>query len=103
VTIKHPMTDEATAGPTITISLDIKNSYELYPTARTTVTDQVIPAPPEPTGDEDADRTAMDEWAQETIYQFTGTGRTSGDSWYTVTVTACSNPALVDREFDFGY
>jgi hypothetical protein len=108
VTIKHRMTDEAktgeaTVGPAITISLDIKNTYELYPTVHTTVTDQVIPASPEPTGDEDADRKAMDTWAQETIYQFTGTGRTHGDSWYTVTVTACSDPALVGRAFEFGY
>jgi hypothetical protein len=103
VTIKHPMTGETTVGPAITISLDIENSYELYPTVHTTVTGQELPAPPEPTGDEDADRKAMDTWAYETIYQFTGTGRTHGDSWYIVTVTACSDPALVGREFDFGY
>jgi hypothetical protein len=103
VTIKHPMTDEPNAGPTITISLDIENSYELYPTVCTTITDQEIPAPPEPTSDKDADYKAMNDWAYETIYQFTGTGRTHGDSWYAVTVTACSNPALVGREFDFGY
>jgi hypothetical protein len=103
VTIKQPMTGETTVGPAITISLDIENSYELYPTVHTTATDQELPAPPEPTGDEDADRKAMDTWAYETIYQFTGTGRTHGDSWYIVTVTACSDPALVGREFDFGY
>ena len=102
-TIKHPMTGESNDGPTITVSLDIKNTYELHPTVYTTVTDHEIPAPPEPTGDEDADRKAMDEWAYETIYQFTGTSRTGGNSWYNVTVTASSDPALVGREFDFGY
>jgi hypothetical protein len=77
VTIKHPMTGEANLGPAITISLDIENSYELYPTVHTTVTGQELPAPPEPTGDEDADRKAMDTWAQETIYQFTWQAATS--------------------------
>jgi hypothetical protein len=30
-------------------------------------------------------------------------GRTDGNSWYDVTVTASSDPWLLDREFSFGY
>jgi hypothetical protein len=42
-------------------------------------------------------------WGREHIYQFTGTGRTDGDSWYDVTITASSRPELIGRTFQFGY
>lgn len=83
---------------TITISLDIENHYELYGQIDTSVTDEVIPAPP--TTDRDSDE--WHDWAQDHILPFTGTGREDGNSAYFVTVTACSDPALVGEEFEFG-
>ncbi|MEV6487242.1 hypothetical protein AB0M20_01195 [Actinoplanes sp. NPDC051633] len=83
---------------TITISLSIVNTYELYPTEVTTVTDVVVPAPPDA-----ADADAYDQWADDHIIQYTGTGRCDGDSWYDVTVTDCSDPRLIGAEFSFGY
>lgn len=85
---------------TITISLTIENTYELYDDVTTTVTDEVIPAPP--TLDEDSE--AYKDWGHEQIIdRFTGVGHEDGDSWYDVTVTACSEPALVGRTFQWGY
>jgi hypothetical protein len=83
---------------TITISLAIENRYEDGDMIPTTVTDALIPAPP---ADGDAD--AQDTWEQEHIASFTGTGRTTGDSWYDVTVTACSDPSLIGKTYEFGY
>lgn len=82
----------------ITISLAIENRYEGGLLIPTQVTDAVIPAPPE--GD---DTDAVDAWEYDHIYSFTGTGRTRGDSWYDVTVTACSDPTLVGKTYAFGY
>ena len=83
---------------TITISLSIINTYERYPTVVTTVQEAVVPAPPDP-----ADTDAYHDWTYEHIYCHTGTGRIDGDSWYDVTVTACSDPRLIGAEFAFGY
>lgn len=83
---------------TVKISLEIENHYELHGQIDTTVTDKVIPAPP--TTDRDADE--WDNWAYDHIFQFTGTGREDGNSSYFVTVTACSDPALIGEEFEFG-
>ncbi len=86
-------------GPTITISLEIENTYEDDDHDETTyVTDKVVPAPPALEDEE-----ALQEWADEHIYCETGTGHTEGDSWYDVKVTASSDPALVGREFQWGY
>lgn len=88
------------AVPTITISLEIENTYELeeYDDETTTVTDAVMPAPPA-----DRDSQAFEDWADEHIKPLTGTGQTRGDSWYDVEVTACSDPTLVGHEFQWGY
>jgi hypothetical protein len=82
---------------TVTISLDIENTYALYPDVRTRVLDAVIPAPPQP------GTFAYNEWAQNHIVPWVGIGNLKGDSWYDVTVTACSNPRLIGTTFDFGY
>jgi hypothetical protein len=88
----------AAKGRLITISLAIENRYEGGLMIPTVVTDAVIPAPP-PDGDTDA----MQEWEYEHIFSFTGTGRTRGDSWYDVTVTACSDPSMIGKTYEFGY
>jgi len=86
-------------GPTITVSLTVENAYELYPDVTAYVIDAVIPAPPA-----DRQSTDYDDWSYEHIYEaFTGVGNDSGDSWYDVTVTACSDPRLVGETFDWGY
>ena len=85
-------------GDYITISLTIDNGYERYADVTTTFTNVRIPAPP----DED-DENAFDDWEYAHIRSFTGVGHEDGDSWHDVTVTACSDPSLLGREFDFGY
>ena len=82
----------------ITISLVIENRYAGGLMVPTGVPDAVIPAPPV-----DGDGDAWDAWLYEHIFSFTGTGRTRGDSWYDVTVTACSDPMLIGKTFAFGY
>ena len=82
---------------TITISLAIENRYDDGTMIPTQVAGAVVPAPP--TGDEDA----LQAWAYEHIHPLTGTGRTHGDSWYDVTVTACSDPSLIGETYEFGY
>ena len=98
---------------TITISLTIENSYELYSDVITYVTDVEVPAPPtEPVdwplggknqGSEQALEIAVAEWAQEHLFCFTGVGHQDGESWYDVTVTDCSDPTMIGRTFAFGY
>jgi len=83
---------------TITISLKIENIYELYDDETTYVEDKVIDAPPTL----EAGTEAYEDWAYDTIYSFTGVGHEDGNSSYFVEVTACSEPALVGREFEFG-
>lgn len=85
---------------TITISLEIENHYELHGQIDTSVTDKVIPAPPTRRTNRDSDE--WDNWAQDHILPFTGTGREKGNASYFVTVTACSDPALIGEEFEFG-
>jgi hypothetical protein len=92
------MTATATVTATITISLDIENIYDRG-TVYTRVTNEVIPAPPAPEEGQDE----QDEWSYSHIFPFTGTSHIEGDSWYDVIVTACSDPTLVGRTFDFGY
>lgn len=93
----YTIVDDVPRGPVITISLTIENTYELYDDVTTYVYDALIPPPP-PEGSPE-----WDDWEYEHIHSWTGTGRTDGDSWYDVTVTACSDPSLVGRTFDFGY
>ncbi|RNH99664.1 hypothetical protein EEZ25_21980 [Micromonospora aurantiaca] len=87
-----------TTSELISISLAIENRYEGGDMIPTTVTGALIPAPPA-RGDADA----QDAWEYEHIFSFTGTGRTSGNSWYDVTVTACSDPSLIGKTYEFGY
>lgn len=89
---------KSTTDRLITISLAIENRYEDGDMIPTQVTDALIPAPP---AAEDTD--AQDAWEYEHIFSFTGTGRTTGDSWYDVTVTACSDPTLIGKTYEFGY
>lgn len=85
--------------PTITLSMTVEHEYELYGPVTAYVVDAVVPAPP---ADEDSDE--YDEWRQAYIIDaFTGVGRPDGDSWYDLTVTACSDPELVGHTFDWGY
>lgn len=83
---------------TMTISLEIENTYDDGTEITTYATDVVMPVPPD-----DVDGDDYHDWAFEHVFNLTGTGHTSGDSWYDVTVTACSVPALVGRTFEFGY
>ena len=82
------------------LSLNITNTYEDGDKIKTQVTDVEVPDP-----DIDDIIDELNDWAQDNIFDFTGTGRTKGDAWYDVTVTASSRPDLVPvgREFDFGY
>jgi hypothetical protein len=93
------MPDGAAAlGPFIAVSLAIENRYEDDSVILTQVKDAVIPVTPR-----DGDAEAMDAWEYEHIFSFTGTGRTEGESWYDVTVTACSDRTLIGKTYMFGY
>lgn len=92
-----PAEPESTEA-TITISLEIENAYELYDDVTTYETDVTMPAPP---ADEDSQE--YEDWAYTHIFALTGVGHEDGDSWYDVTVTACSDPALIGRTFEWGY
>lgn len=86
----------------IVVSLEIENSYELYPNVQTTATDIEMPAPPA-----DVDSPEYQEWSEDFIYAETGVGdtHTKGDAFYDVVVTASSHPDLlpVGTTFEFGY
>lgn len=86
------------ANPTVTISLTIENTYELYPDVFSYVADAVVTAPAD-----GADEAAIDDWGREVLEPFTGVGNEQGDSWYDATITACSNPALIGLTFSWGY
>jgi hypothetical protein len=45
----------------------------------------------------------LDDWAEDTIYPLTGTGKSNGDAWYDATITASSDPSLVGTTYEFGY
>ena len=97
---RGPRTEPTTPTPTLTLSLRIENYYvadgdEII----TYVVDAVVPAPT--TTDENV--AAWDDWAEEVIHPFTGTGRVSGDATYDVLITACDDPAMLNRRFAFGY
>lgn len=85
-------------GADFTISLEIENAYELYEDETTHVNDLVLPAPPD-----DRESPEFEQWAEEHIQPLTGVGHTDGNSWYDVTVTACSDESLVGHNFDWGY
>ena len=82
---------------TTTVSLRIANRYP-DGVVMTTVEGVTVPAPP-PLND----TAAVDDWAYDYLFPHTGTGRTDGDAWYDIAVTAADVPALVGREFEYGY
>lgn len=83
----------------VIVTLSVENAYELYEDVDVTVTDVVIEAPPD-----DEDSREYEEWSQEVIIErYTGVGHEKGKAWYDVKITASSDPALVDRTFDWGY
>lgn len=85
------------------VHLAIQNHYELYGRIDTEVT-ATIPLPPPVTEPDDPwATTPRDEWEQTHIYDHTGTGRTEGDSWYFVEITASSSPELIGMKFEFGF
>lgn len=86
------------ATATVTLDLRVENTYEDGDEIVTRPTGVVVPAPP-PEDDTDA----YTAWTDNHIRGLTGTGRTDGDAWYDVVVTASTDPALIGREFTFGY
>jgi hypothetical protein len=91
----------------VIISLKIWNTYETSTDTDdviiTYVTDAEIPDPPPMTGNAEADTDALNDWANEHIHDFTGADRPTGNAWYDVKVTACSDPDLIRHSFQFGY
>jgi hypothetical protein len=81
----------------VQVTLLIDNYYEGGDKIKTTY-EGWIPAPP------GRDDPGYEDWEQDWIYEYTGTGRTEGDSAYFVTVGASSRPDLlpVGTEFEFG-
>jgi hypothetical protein len=83
------------------MDLEIENAYadgdgDLF----MIVTRVHVTAPPPPN---EGDEQAWDTWRHENVFEYTGTGRIESDAWYDVTVTGCSDPAWVGRQFAFGY
>lgn len=78
----------------ITIEFTVDNVY-----ADGTVTrDYVEPVEPPAPGDDD-----LEDWAEDVLFPFTGTGRTEGDAGYFLKITACERrPELVGRTFEWG-
>lgn len=77
------------------IELTIDNIYEDGDTVTTHVVAEIEEPPAEDTDE-------WEDWEQDNIFPHTGTGKTEGDSAYFVKVTACDDPSLVGREFEFG-
>ncbi|WP_106215720.1 hypothetical protein [Kineococcus rhizosphaerae] len=88
------------AEPTLTLSLRIENYYvDDGDEVVTDIRNITVPAPN--TDDENAD--AYHDWAEAVIRPLTGTGRTAGHATYDAQVTACDDPAMLNRRFSFGY
>ncbi len=86
---------EAKDGDTVDVQLEIENHYELHPTVITRP-GGTVPAP------EDYTQEALDEWAWEHLFDFTGAGvENGGGSLYAVKVTAASDPRLVGFYYEF--
>ena len=81
----------------INVTLEIDNIYD-GDTIQTTVQTSL---PPPPSLDHDSEE--YSDWEYDYIFTHTGTGRTSGDSGYFVTVTASDRPEMlpVGTEFEF--
>lgn len=79
------------------IKVEIENYYPEHGDTFTTIEVASVTVPEGPADD-------LDEWALDQLYPLTGTGRTKGDSFYTVTVLKFdARPDLVGREFEYGY
>ncbi|GAB1646838.1 hypothetical protein [Krasilnikovia sp. MM14-A1259] len=74
-------------GDTVTVSLTIVNKYELYDTVVSYVVQARLPVR---RPDQD-----VSDWANETVRDFHGTGRSSGDAWYGFTIDDSSDPELI--------
>lgn len=79
----------------VLVNLTIENAYP-DSTAITTVGNAAIAAPADHSDD------ALNDWALEHLFPFTGTEREDGDSLYVVTVTTSSDPRLAGRRFEIG-
>jgi len=77
------------------IELTIDNIYEDGTEVRTHVAADIEPPPPEGTDE-------WEDWEYDEIFCHTGTGKVEGDAGYFVEVTACDDPSLVGRKFEFG-
>lgn len=88
--------------PNITLDLKVENHYEDGYDQTNTCEAVSVPTPPAST-ETDPNR---DDWASDHLFEFTGTGtgRENMDAYYTVTVTATSDPdALATGSvFEFG-
>lgn len=82
-------------NPTITVDLTIDNFYP-NKTVQTFVQSAVVEAP------ESFGKDELQGWATDELFEFTGTGRTDGESSYEVTITGSSEAALLGRSFEFG-
>ncbi|PUB32515.1 hypothetical protein C8K30_1011041 [Promicromonospora sp. AC04] len=91
-----PEDDPISTERTITVDLTIDNFYP-DETIQTFVLSAVVAAPPQSLAEDD-----LQDWAADELFAFTGTGRTTGDSSYDVTVTGSSEAALLGRCFEFG-
>ncbi|RZU46631.1 hypothetical protein EV385_6707 [Krasilnikovia cinnamomea] len=76
-----------TPGDAVTVSLTIVNKYELYDTVTSYVVQARVPA-----RQQDQD---VSTWAEQVLWDFPGTGRCSGDSWYDTTIDDSSDPTLI--------
>jgi hypothetical protein len=82
--------------PTIALTLTVENVYVELGETITTFCE--VDVPPMPTDPDD-----RFDWEQEHIFPHTGTGHTSGDAGYFVSVTQTSDPNNIPpgTEFEF--
>lgn len=78
----------------ITMSCTIHN---IYPdgTVIADLHDQVVTAPADHSND------ALQEWAEDHLFNYTGTGRDDSDASYIVTITKCSDTTLIGHTVEF--
>jgi hypothetical protein len=97
-----PAPPDKSSRNTITINLNIVNSYGDGSSAAVTVTGLTIAHPglPRPPVTDRQWQTLTD-WADDHLWPLTGTGRTTGSACYEVTVTASTLPWLLGHTFDW--
>jgi hypothetical protein len=96
--VAHTPERPITGSAEVAIDLEIENTYADGCQTTTHVTRAVVRAPPS-----NADEDAMADWAYDQLFPFTGTGRTEGEAWYDVLITASDDASLVGKIFQFGY